>query len=163
MPNFVKTSRQMKKFSIQALDSVHSVCMAAICYSDPISTVLKNQQLLQKKNMCAKFQNDISKTEGLVGVYTGRQMDMAELVQLVMLFIYIHICTCIFYRVSDVSFQVLQTRRLEGQEDQIRVESRSHLKLDFMYRKYPKTYHKTACFLLALSNGKIQDVSALIS
>ena len=41
--------------------------MAALCYSDPVTTVPTNVQLLGEKNMYAKFQNDISKTEGLGG------------------------------------------------------------------------------------------------
>ena len=44
----------MKNFSTQALDFDRSVCMPAICYSDPISA-------------------DISKTERLVRVYTDRR------------------------------------------------------------------------------------------
>ena len=60
----------MKKFSAQALDSDRSICMAAICYSDPIS-----DQLLEENRTYVKFQIDISKTEGLVRVYTGKRMD----------------------------------------------------------------------------------------
>ena len=39
----------MKVFSIQALDSDCSVCMAAICYSEPISAVPTNEELLVEK------------------------------------------------------------------------------------------------------------------
>ena len=46
MPNFLKIPRQMKEFSIQALNSDRSVCMAAICYSGPMSA---KEQLLSKK------------------------------------------------------------------------------------------------------------------
>ena len=49
MPNFVKIPRQMKEFSIQVLNSDCSVCMAAICYSGPISAVPTNEQLLSEK------------------------------------------------------------------------------------------------------------------
>ena len=75
MPNIVNISRRMKKFSIQTLDSDCSVYMAAICYSDPISAVPTNEQLLGEKKKCSKFQIDISKTEGLVRVYTDGQTD----------------------------------------------------------------------------------------
>ena len=75
MPNCVKIPRQMKEFSIQTLDSDCSVCMAAICYSGPISAVPTNEQLLGKKKTCSKFQIDISKTEGLVRVYTDGRTD----------------------------------------------------------------------------------------
>ncbi len=71
----MKIPRQMKEFSIQALDSDCSVCMAAICYSDPISAVPTNEQLLCEKSTGAKFQIDISKTEGLVRVYTDGRTD----------------------------------------------------------------------------------------
>ena len=37
MTNFVKISRQMKKFSIQELDTDRSVCMAAIYNSGPVT------------------------------------------------------------------------------------------------------------------------------
>ena len=48
LPNFMKISRQMEKFSIQELDSDCSVCMAAICYSGPISAIPTNEQLLSE-------------------------------------------------------------------------------------------------------------------
>lgn len=48
--------------------------MAAICYSDAISTVLTNG-LLGEKTMGEKFQSNISKTEVLVSVYTDRRID----------------------------------------------------------------------------------------
>ena len=63
----------MKKFFIQALYSDCSVCMAAISYSDPISAVPTNEQLLKEKWACAKFQIEISKTEGLFRIYTDVQ------------------------------------------------------------------------------------------
>lgn len=47
--------------------------MAAISLSGPILAVLKNEQLLKEKGTCAKSQNDISKTERLVRVYTHRR------------------------------------------------------------------------------------------
>ena len=75
MPNFVKIPRQMKEFSVQTLDSDCSVYMAAICYSGPISAVPTNEQLLCKKKTCSKFQIDISKTEGLVRIYTDGRTD----------------------------------------------------------------------------------------
>ena len=67
----MKISRKKKKFSIQALVSDRSVCMAAICYSGPISMVSTNKQFLGEKRTCAKFQIDISKIKGLVRVYIG--------------------------------------------------------------------------------------------
>ena len=45
MPNLMKISRQMKKLSIQALDS----------YRGPLSTVPTNEQRLGEKGTCAKF------------------------------------------------------------------------------------------------------------
>ena len=51
----------MKEFSIQVLASDLSVCMAAICYSNPISVVPTNEWLLGEKKIDAKFQIDISK------------------------------------------------------------------------------------------------------
>ena len=75
MPNFVKIPRQIKEFPIRTLDSDCSVCMAAICYSGPISAVPTTEQLLGEKKKCSKFQIDISKTEGLVRVYTDGQKD----------------------------------------------------------------------------------------
>ena len=89
MPNFVKITRQMKD-SIQTLDSDCSICMAAICYSGPISAVPINEQLLCWKRTGAKFQIDISKTEGLVRVYTDGQTDMAKSTQLVTVIIYLY-------------------------------------------------------------------------
>lgn len=44
--------------------------MAAISYSGPLSTIPINEQLLEEKRACAKVQNDISKTEAMVYVYT---------------------------------------------------------------------------------------------
>ena len=43
-------------------------------YSGPISAALTNMQLFEEKRMCAKFQIDIPKTEGLVCVYTDRRL-----------------------------------------------------------------------------------------
>ena len=51
----------MKKFPMQVLDSDCSGCMAAICYSDPISAVPTYEQLLREKR--AKVQIDTSKTD----------------------------------------------------------------------------------------------------
>ena len=81
MPNFVKISREIKKISIQELDFDGLVCVTAICCSGLISVVPKNEQLHWVKRTCLKFQNDISKTEGLVregtdrrtGEWTGRR------------------------------------------------------------------------------------------
>ena len=73
MLNFVKKSHQIKKFSIQKLDFYRSVCMTAICYIVLILAVSTNEQLLAKKKTCAKFQSNISNTEGLVCVYTDRR------------------------------------------------------------------------------------------
>ena len=64
MPNFVNIPRQMKKFSIPALDSDRSICLAAICFSGPMSAVPTNEQ-----RSYPKFKIDISNTEGLVRVY----------------------------------------------------------------------------------------------
>ena len=75
MSNCVKIPRQMKGFSIQALDSDCSVFMAAICYGGPISVVPTNEQLLCEKRTGAKFQIDSLKTEGLVCIYTDRRTD----------------------------------------------------------------------------------------
>ena len=75
MPNFVKIPSQMKEFSIQTLDSDCSVCLAAICYSSPISPVPTNEQLLCEKRAGVKFQIDSLKTEGLVCIYTDRHTD----------------------------------------------------------------------------------------
>ena len=58
MPNYVKISHQIKKFTIQVSDSDCSVNMAAICYSGPILAVPTNEQLLTKKITGAKFQID---------------------------------------------------------------------------------------------------------
>lgn len=55
MPNFVKTSSQIKKLSIQRLELDQSVCMLGISYSDPISVVTTNKQRLDEKSMFAKF------------------------------------------------------------------------------------------------------------
>ena len=49
MPNFVKISFQMKKFSIQGLNFDRLVCMATICYNGAISAVPTNGQLLREK------------------------------------------------------------------------------------------------------------------
>ena len=65
MSKFVKLLRQIKKFPIQALNSDSSVCVAAICYSGPISVVPTNEHLLSEKRTGAKFQIDNLKTEGL--------------------------------------------------------------------------------------------------
>ena len=54
MPDYMKIPRQMKEFSIQALDSVRSVCMTVICYSGPILAVPINEQLLSEKRTGAK-------------------------------------------------------------------------------------------------------------
>ena len=48
--------------------------MSGICYSDSISAVATNDQLLGKTRACAKFQKVSSKTEELVCyVQTDRQ------------------------------------------------------------------------------------------
>ena len=56
MPNFVCILSKIKKFPILLLDSDCLVCMAAICYSGPISAVPTNEQLLSEKKIGAKFQ-----------------------------------------------------------------------------------------------------------
>ena len=61
----MKISRQMKKFSIQVLDSDCSVCMTAVCYSGAISAIATNEQLFGEKWSYIKFKIDISKTERL--------------------------------------------------------------------------------------------------
>ena len=70
MPNFVKIFCQIKKFYIQGLDFDRSVCMTAISNCGPIPAIPENERPLGEKRTCAKFQIDISKTEGLVRVYT---------------------------------------------------------------------------------------------
>ena len=90
----------MQKFSIQTLDSDCSVCMAAICYSGPISAVPTNEQLRGKKKTCSKFQIDISKTE-------DGQTDIAKSTQLVTVIIYKYLS--ILYMVSAAYFWMLQT------------------------------------------------------
>ena len=47
--------------------------MTAICYSGIISVILTIR--LREKKTWAKFHNDISKTEGVVRVYTDGQTD----------------------------------------------------------------------------------------
>ena len=70
--------------------------MTAARYSDPISAMPTNEQLLRGKRMYAKFQIDISKSEGLIRVYTHRRSDgltegMAKSTQLMTLIIYIFV------------------------------------------------------------------------
>ena len=72
MPNFVKIPRQMKEFSIQALAPD---CSVSLYGSYMLSAVPTNEQLLSEKKTGAKFQIDISKTEGLVCIYTDRRTD----------------------------------------------------------------------------------------
>ena len=60
MPNFVKIPRQMKKFSMQALDSDSSVNMAAICYSLPLYTISSEIVLLAEVIIHAKFRENNS-------------------------------------------------------------------------------------------------------
>ena len=81
MPNLVKISRQIGKFSLQRLEFDLLVCIIVIlvCFSSPISAVSTYEQPLPKKRTCAKFQIDISKTEGLLRVYTNKQRDIAKL------------------------------------------------------------------------------------
>ena len=90
----MKLPPQMKKFSIQALDSDRSVYMAGISYSGPITSTQTDEQFLAEKKTCAKCQNDISKTSSRIYRQTDKQTDMAKSTQLVMLIIYIYI----FYR-----------------------------------------------------------------
>ena len=75
MLNLVQISRRIKTFSVQALYSDRSVCMAAICYKSSISAVSTNEQLLSEERICAKFQIDSLTTEGLVRIYTERRTD----------------------------------------------------------------------------------------
>ena len=65
----------MKISSIQTLDTDHSVCMAAICYSGPKSVALTNDQFLHEKRTGAKFQIDILKTERLSRIHTDGRTD----------------------------------------------------------------------------------------
>ena len=51
----MKILRQLKRFLIQALDYDCSVCMAAICYSGPISAVPTNEQLLSEEKTGPNF------------------------------------------------------------------------------------------------------------
>ena len=75
MPNFVKIARQIKKFSIQALDSDRLVCMPAICCSGPITAVATNEQILGEKRTRAKFQIDIDKwTYGQTEIIKSSQL-----------------------------------------------------------------------------------------
>ena len=62
--------------------------MKAICF-----TVPTNKHLLGEKRTSAKLQSDISKSEGLVRVYTDGQTNMGKSAQLVTLIIYI----CIYF------------------------------------------------------------------
>ena len=71
----MKISRQTQKFSIQEFNFDRSVCMAAICYSDPISAVQINEQLFAYKRTYTKLQFDNTKTDGLVFIYTDRRTD----------------------------------------------------------------------------------------
>ena len=57
MPNFVKIPRQIKTFSIQALDSDCLVCMTAIRYSSPIPAIPTNEQLLGEKSTDTDFRS----------------------------------------------------------------------------------------------------------
>ena len=65
----------LSKFSMQALDFDSSVCIAAICYSGPISDIPTNEQLLGEKTTGTKFQIDISKTKRLVRLYIDGRTD----------------------------------------------------------------------------------------
>ena len=87
MPNFFKISRQIKKLSIQTLDSI----IQLPCYSCPISAVLANEQLLGEKRTFEKFQINISKNEGLVRILVYTDGQTANSTQLVTLIIYIYI------------------------------------------------------------------------
>ena len=59
MPNFVKISCEIKKFSIQELEFDRSVCMTAISYSDPILTISSDINLRFWIIIHAKFREDI--------------------------------------------------------------------------------------------------------
>ena len=48
--------------------------MTAICYSGPISAIPINERFFAAKSTFAKFQCDISNTEGLVRVYTENRL-----------------------------------------------------------------------------------------
>ena len=52
--------------------------MAAICYSDPLSAVPTNEQLLGAERTRANNQSDNSITEGLFCVYTDEQISFIE-------------------------------------------------------------------------------------
>lgn len=47
----------------------HFAWQLCIYYIDPISAVLAHGQFAVEKKFCVKFQNDISKAEGLVRLY----------------------------------------------------------------------------------------------
>ena len=47
----------------------------SICYSDPISAVPTNEQLLSEKKTGEHFKIDSLKTEGLVCIYTDKRTD----------------------------------------------------------------------------------------
>ena len=74
--NFGCTSEAIKpfkntKYFLQELNFDRLTCMPAICYSDPILAIPTKKQLLSEKRMCAQFKIDISKTKGLVRIYTN--------------------------------------------------------------------------------------------
>ena len=64
---------------MQALDSDRSVCMSALCFSGPISSVPANEQLLSEKRTGEKFHIDSFKTEGLVCIYTDGRIWLNQL------------------------------------------------------------------------------------
>ena len=70
MPNFLKISRQMKKFFIQELGFNRSVFRQLY----PIEARYRQfRQLLVEQKTWAKFQIDNSRIEGLARVYTDRR------------------------------------------------------------------------------------------
>ena len=75
----------MKKCSIKGLDSERLVCMAALCYSGPISAVSTNEQLLGEKG-CKVSNRYLENWETSAHIY--RQTDMAKSTQFVILTIY---------------------------------------------------------------------------
>lgn len=87
MTNFVKISGHMKKISIQGFD--RSVRKVARFYFSPISAVTTNKQLFVGEKTCTKFQVYISKTEGVVDVYTDRQKDSAHNADNLYMYIYV--------------------------------------------------------------------------
>lgn len=79
MPNFVKIPiSSSEKVSKQNLDFGRSVCMSAISFSVSITVVLTNEQSFGDERTYLIFRIDKSRIEGLIRIYTDRQLDMAK-------------------------------------------------------------------------------------